>query len=269
MSVLAGALLGLLGSAHCLAMCGPLVLAVGTPARDQRLAMRLVRVGSYQTGRVGTYALLGLVAGAAGSLMAFAGLGRVLALSGGVLLIAAGLAPPMARRPPSWIGPWMGIVARATAAARGWHADHPIAGPIAAGMANGLLPCGMVYAALATALAAGTFEKAIWTMMAFGAGTVPALAAMSLTAAQLPPRWRRRLSRAAPVALVMVGILLLVRAFTPAPVHAADSHPVSRHLRNPHRACTVQFDPQASIASRPATAPRATCSRGSPPVRSR
>ena len=235
MTVLAGALLGLLGSGHCVAMCGPLILAVGTPAREQPLPARLVRVGSYHAGRVSTYAMLGVVAGAAGSLMALAGLGRVLALGAGMLLIVAGLGPALLRRWPAWTGPWMGVVARAGAAARGWQASHPITGPFAAGLANGLLPCGMVYAALATALAAGTIEQAIWTMAAFGAGTVPALAGLSLGAAQISPDWRRWLSRAAPIGLALVGVLLLVRGLTPPPAElgAATSRPV--HAAQGHR----------------------------------
>lgn len=219
MTVLAGALLGLLGSGHCVGMCGPLVLAVGLPAPGASAGMRLVHVVSYHLGRIATYALLGFVAGAAGSAIALAGLGRVLAVAGGVLLVTAAVGPALLRRQYSWTGTWVGAATRAGAIARGWQTHHPLAGRFGAGLANGLLPCGMVYAALATALASGTVSGAVLTMTAFGAGTVPALAALSLSAARLSIGWRRRLSRVAPIGLAIVGVLLIVRGL--APPHAA------------------------------------------------
>lgn len=233
MTVVAGALLGLLGSGHCVGMCGPLVLAVGLPARGASAGVRLVHVVTYHMGRIATYALLGLVAGAAGSAIALAGLGRVLAVAGGVLLVAAALGPGLLRRQYSWTGAWIGAAARAGALARGWQAGHPLAGRFGAGLANGLLPCGLVYAALATALASGSVGGAVLTMTAFGAGTVPALAALSLSAAHLSIEWRRRLSRVAPIGLAIVGVLLIVRGLTPphtAPAAATPAPAVQAHV---------------------------------------
>jgi hypothetical protein len=225
MTILAGALLGLLGSAHCIGMCGPLVLSLGAPRHDVRLAVRLAQVGIYHLGRIATYALLGVAAGLAGGLFAMAGLGRTLAVAGGALLVAAALAPALVRRSPSLAGPWIPVAARAGAAARRWQHGHPFPGRFAAGLANGLLPCGMVYAALAAALAAGSVAEAALTMTAFGAGTTPALAVLSLSAAQIPIAWRRRVSRAAPAGLAIVGLLLIVRGMTPPPAAAAGSPP--------------------------------------------
>ncbi|HEY8535278.1 MAG TPA: sulfite exporter TauE/SafE family protein, partial [Vicinamibacterales bacterium] len=207
----AAALLGLLAGAHCVSMCGPLVLAVSAGARTRTWRSRLLHVATYHTGRVTTYGLLGLAAGLAGQAMAFAGFGRMLALVAGALLIAAGLMPGLARLQPSWTTRWIGLAARLSGAARALRDGHPIAAPFAAGMVNGLLPCGMVYAALAAALAAGSPERAVWTMAAFGVGTTPALAGLALTAGQLPRSWRQPLTRLAPAGLVLTGVLLVVR----------------------------------------------------------
>lgn len=217
MTVLTAALLGLLGSAHCLAMCGPLVLAVGAP-RHGSPARRLLHVGTYHAGRVAMYALLGLVVGTAGSALAMAGVGRLVAVAGGLGLLAAGIGPVVKWRGPSWSGPWISVAARAAAAARAWQARHPVTGPFAAGLANGLLPCSMVYAALAVAITANGIGQASWTMAAFGAGTVPALAGLSAGAGHLRPAWRRRLAGAAPAGLALVGLLLVARGLTPARV---------------------------------------------------
>jgi sulfite exporter TauE/SafE len=213
-AVVAGAVLGLLGSAHCVGMCGPLVLAVGRPAHGAGAGARAVHVLTYHLGRIATYAGLGLLAGLAGHVVALAGLGRALAVAGGVLLVAGALGPGLLRRQTAWAGAWVGAAARLAARARGWQARHPLAGRFGAGLANGLLPCGMVYAALAAALAAGSIAGAVLTMAAFGAGTIPALAALSLSAAHLSIDWRRRLARAAPVGLAIVGALLIARGLT-------------------------------------------------------
>ena len=214
MTVLAGALLGLVGSGHCVAMCGPLLLAVGTPDRRVAFSKRLLAVGSSHAGRVATYAVLGAVAGAAGGAFTLAGLGRPLAIGVGGLLLVAAAGPAIAGRARSTR--WMDVAVSAGAAARRWQARHRLAGPLVAGLANGLLPCGMVYAALATALAAATPGHAALTMTAFGLGTVPALAGLSLGVAHVPCAWRHRWARAAPVALALVGMLMLGRGLAPA-----------------------------------------------------
>jgi sulfite exporter TauE/SafE len=213
MTIVAAALLGLLASAHCMSMCGPLVLAVSAGARTRGCHAQLRHALTYHAGRLTTYAVLGMAAGLAGNAMSFAGLGRVVALAAGTLLVAAGVVPGFARLAPLWAGRWIGVAAWAAGAARTLQARHPVAGPFAAGMANGLLPCGMVYAALAAALAAGSLDRAVWTMAAFGAGTAPALVGVALTAERVPYSWRRPLSRLAPAGLVVVGVLLLVRGF--------------------------------------------------------
>jgi len=79
------------------------------------------------------------------------------------------------------------------------------------GLLNGLLPCGFVYAALATALTAGTVPRSMAFMAAFGLGTGPALLAVSLVGRVASSTWRARLQRFVPVGLVVVGLLLVLR----------------------------------------------------------
>lgn len=232
MTVLTAALLGVLGSAHCLAMCGPLILAVGA-RRQGSPARRLLHVGTYHAGRVAMYALLGVVVGTAGSALAVAGIGRLVAVVAGLCLLAAGTGPAVARRWPSWSGPWISVAARAGAAARAWQVRHPVTGPFAAGLANGLLPCSMVYAALAVAITANGIGQAAWTMAAFGAGTVPALAGLSVGAGHITPAWRRRLAGAAPAGLALVGLLLVARGLTPARVLDVTAAP-AQGVHAPH-----------------------------------
>jgi sulfite exporter TauE/SafE len=88
------------------------------------------------------------------------------------------------------------------------------------GCANGLLPCGLLYAALATAIALGSVAKSIAFMTGFGLGTVPVLLAVTISATSLPLLWRRRLRLAGPAVMIAAGTLLIARGVLPAaPAH--------------------------------------------------
>jgi sulfite exporter TauE/SafE len=109
---------------------------------------------------------------------------------------------------------------------------HPVAGPVLAGAANGLLPCGLVYAALLTAAALGTASSAVVMMIGFGLGTVPALVAVSMAAASQAFGIRPYLRRLTPVLLAVTAVILLMRGFAPATdsphtahVHSAVARP--------------------------------------------
>jgi sulfite exporter TauE/SafE len=211
--LLAGLLLGVAGSVHCAAMCGPLVLAFRPLRTPGRAAL-------YHATRVAVYAAAGLISGAVGYTSQAMGLGRILSIAAGIVLLLlavrrAGLAvgvgpgqgPAVAHR-LRWAGrafaDLMRILQRRAA-------DRPVIGVIAAGAANALLPCGLVYAALAAATAFGTTASAVSFMLSFGLGTVPMLAIISALARSVPPGLRLRLRFAAPLALAALGLLLIAR----------------------------------------------------------
>jgi sulfite exporter TauE/SafE len=210
-----GLIFGAIGSAHCIGMCGPLVLAVGrTLKRPSRRAV-LQHSLTYHTGRVLTYALLGVAAGVAGETLSFWGLGRALAIAAGLLLLLAAIGAAIPQRLRG-VGAIPAVLAtRACASAGRWSRGHPVAGPMLAGAANGLLPCGLAYSALLTAAALGTGSGAILMMIGFGLGTVPALVGLSIAATHAPGV-RTHLRRLTPVLLAVTAVILLVRGFAPA-----------------------------------------------------
>ena len=209
----AAAVLGLMSSAHCVAMCGPLVLLVGGPTEGGR-AHQLRRAGLYHSGRTTSYAILGGAAGGAGHLVMSMGVGQAVALAVGVMLIVAALASTIGGGRYARVAPLMPLVAAASAGARRLRARCPRVGLFALGLANGLLPCGMVYAALALAVTAGHAVDAAAMMATFGVATTPALVATVLVAGRLSGRWRQRVTAALPLAIAATGVLLIVRGFT-------------------------------------------------------
>lgn len=208
-AVLTGLVLGAAGSGHCVAMCGPLVLLT-TPHTPSAWALTR-HAGLYHGGRILVYAVLGLVVGFAGGVVVRAGGGRVLAIAAGALLLLQALA--FVPRVASAVGAHrIGQGAtRAVSSAGVWMRRHRVQGPLAFGALNGLLPCGLVYAALTAAGGLGDPAAALMFMAAFGIGTTPVLALLSLTGGKVVPLTPARLRRLAPLALAVVGALLILR----------------------------------------------------------
>jgi sulfite exporter TauE/SafE len=79
------------------------------------------------------------------------------------------------------------------------------------GILNGLLPCGLVYAALFVAIATADAFYGATYMFLFGLGTMPMLFALSISQKMIPISLRFKLNKLVPVFVVCVGILLIVR----------------------------------------------------------
>jgi sulfite exporter TauE/SafE len=191
-TLLSAFLVGVLGSTHCVGMCGGIVgaLTLGVQGPRPLLAYLL----AYNAGRIASYALAGTALGAASAVLldsipAAQIVGRVVS---GAFVIALGLyrrIQPLGRR----LLP----------------VDHPLKA-LLLGLLWGWLPCGMVYAALAWSLTAGGAREGAALMTAFGVGTLPMLLAMGATARWLGAAARQPwLRRGVGVLLLAVGAYLL------------------------------------------------------------
>ncbi len=177
-AALAGALLaGLLGSPHCAGMCGGFAVSVSERPQD---------AVAWHLGRLSTYAGLGALAGLGGA--ALPGPGWVLSAVSIALLVwfsarLAGLVPEGHLRVPG--------LARLGAR---WMREPGVAGRYAFGLSTGLLPCGLVYAALGLPVALAHPGWGAAAMLAFGLGTIPVLAAAAVGLRGLAGRrpWVRR-----------------------------------------------------------------------------
>lgn len=208
---LGGLVLGAAGSGHCAAMCGPLVALAnprGPNASTRALTQHTIL---YHGGRIATYAALGALIGLTGSALASAGLGRALAFAAAAAVLLQALAAWHAFRGGAH-GAIGGLVTRAIGRAGSWMRQHRIAGPAVFGALTGLLPCGLVYAALTAAAGFGNVAESALFMVAFGAGTAPLLATVGLSAGRIERHVPARLRKIAPLALAAVAIMLIVRA---------------------------------------------------------
>ena len=200
--------LGLLGSLHCVAMCGPLQLALPVPVGGAgRVVLgRLI----YQLGRVMTYTFLGVLGGVIGKSLFFVGLQRWLSIALGVMVLAGfftskrvAVSTPVVR-----------LVTRLKSAMSARLRQRTFRSLALLGLLNGLLPCGLVYVALAGAVGQGGVLFGAVYMAIFGLGTLPAMLAVSLSGKLLPPAWRWRLSRTIPFGVCLLAALLILRGLS-------------------------------------------------------
>ncbi|MDZ4780346.1 MAG: sulfite exporter TauE/SafE family protein [Planctomycetia bacterium] len=205
---------GLLGSAHCIGMCGGFAMAIGAGANSwsQNLGRQLI----YSLGRVTTYAAGGAIAGFGGMRLARAWEGwinvpAVLALVAGVLLITQGVLATGLWRPSNrhfqHLACLSGSMFRSFLSAPGW------SGIFVAGLFTGFLPCGLVYAYIALATSAGDFLKGAAVMACFGLGTWPMMILTGAGASLVSVQTRRKLMFVAAWCVVATGAITIARGY--------------------------------------------------------
>ncbi|MEO1766588.1 sulfite exporter TauE/SafE family protein [Thiobacter aerophilum] len=217
LSLLAAALVGLMGGVHCVGMCGPLVtaFALQRPGKEPRLLLHL----SANLGRLVSYTLAGAVAGGLGEsslwLRQLFPVEQLLFGLAQVMLVLLGLYLAGWNR-------WLLHVERAGSVV--WRRLQPLFTRVLpierpgqaflAGLLWGWLPCGLVYSVLIAALASGSPTSGALTMLAFGLGTLPNLLAMGWFANRLAA-WVRRpvVRRTAGLAVLGLGLVGLARLF--------------------------------------------------------
>lgn len=204
----------LLGSLHCAGMCGPLVAAyAGMPGADAPWRRRAIAHGAYSAGRLAAYAALGAFAGAFGSLIdrtaAWAGITRAAAIVSGAVIALWGLHAFLTAigarvgrlEPPAIFRRLLGR-AMGTAAGR-----PPLARAAILGIGTALLPCGWLYAFVATAAGTASAFLGALVMAVFWAGTLPAMLAFGEAVRALSGPLRRHVPAVCALVLVVLGLL--------------------------------------------------------------
>lgn len=200
--------MGFLGSAHCIGMCGPLALAMpyGRFGGIRTWIARFV----YQSGRLSTYFILGLILGIIGFSFNLAGIQQYFSIGLGIMLIAVLFIPMLFRNSlimkryyifEIWVKKNIGKYIN----------EDKISGFYITGILNGLLPCGLVWLALISAIALGNgFESGLF-MLFFGLGTLPALIATMISYQAIQKRFSFSFKKVSNVITLAIALLLIVR----------------------------------------------------------
>jgi len=180
---LAALMIGFLGGGHCIGMCGGVMAALSFAIPADQRARRWRVLLSYNFGRIASYTLIGVLAGAVGFQLSSGHGLSVLRIIAGMLLIAMGLYLANWWRGLSYLEKLGGLL---------WRRIQPLGkslmpikssgGAVALGMLWGWLPCGLVYTAVAYAIAQANVLESAAVMLAFGLGTLPAVLASGVFA---------------------------------------------------------------------------------------
>jgi hypothetical protein len=207
--ILAAFIVGLFGSLHCIGMCGPIAIALPVP-NSSNFSFLTGRI-LYNLGRVVTYAFLGLILGLIGGSIALAGAQQIVSIILGVVILIAVLLP---QKYKNYFAQYP-LVQKLS---------HPLRSNIGAlfqkgtfsamfliGILNGFLPCGLVYVALAGAIASGNAISGAAVMILFGLGTVPAMFAASVFGKFINIGIRTKLRKAVPVFAILLAVIFILR----------------------------------------------------------
>ena len=233
-AIISGFTLGAAGSLHCVGMCGPLSLAL--PVHHLAPAKKFASLLLYQSGRIVTYSMLGLAIGLAGRRINITGYQQLFSIiMGGIILCFAVLYFFQQRtvhvrflsRFYSFIQRQMSKLLRSSMGPTGF---------MLMGMANGLLPCGMIYIALLATLSMTSLTESVSFMAMFGLGTLPAMMLVACMGMGMKPQWRLKLRALVPAVIALTGLMLILRgmnlgipfispAFPSSPGAAVSCHP--------------------------------------------
>ena len=194
--------LGLAGSLHCAGMCGPLLLSLSLSRKQKNQLLKQSVI--HHLGRISSYVLMGLAAGFFGQAIASGGLQQKLSIISGTLLLIIFILPHLLKGNNRWSGylknKWRQLVNKSG-----------VKSTFLIGLVNGFLPCGLVFAALATASATGHSLYGAAFMGFFGLGTMPLLLSISIGGFKLAFWKGKAAGFILPAATVLTASLLILR----------------------------------------------------------
>jgi len=202
-------LLGLFGSMHCVAMCGPIALAL--PVHQFNTTKKTAAILLYHLGRISVYVLLGIIFGTLGKGLFIAGLQQNVSIVLGVLLIIGVLFFNEKRLQNVVLSSNSKRYLKFKNSFGTYIRKKTLTSFIVMGMLNGLLPCAMIYMALFGATATqGSLYGGLF-MLWYGLGTIPLLTLLVWMGNWVNRNFKNKLQKAVPVFLLFTGCLLIVR----------------------------------------------------------
>jgi len=204
--------IGLIGSFHCIGMCGPIVVAL--PLKNQNLATKIARTLLYNSGRVITYSVLGILFGLLGRGIHMAGFQQWTSIVLGAAMIISVLFPFVFREKITIGNLFSGFAARLIVRLKKLFTNRSYFSLLMIGLLNGLLPCGLVYVAIAGAINSGTVLSGALFMALFGIGTIPLLLIATLASDAIGQRIRFKMQKVVPYFVFFLGVLFILRGLS-------------------------------------------------------
>ena len=201
--------IGLIGSLHCAGMCGPIAIAI--PLAKENWMKKITGSLLYNLGRIFTYGLLGALFGMLGRGIKLAGMQQWASIAIGIIMIISVLFPFIFRKKDIIDSLFSGYSGSMIKSFRKQFNKELLTAFFFIGLFNGMLPCGLVYVAVAGAINTNDVVMGIVFMMFFGLGTVPMMFGISMAGNMISIKLKKRVSKVVPAFIVILGIIFILR----------------------------------------------------------
>ena len=232
--LLSAFVLGLLGSFHCVGMCGPIAFML--PVDQTNSFKKVSQITVYHVGRLLSYCIIGVVFGLVGKSLHLFGFQQQLSIAIGILMILVVLIPQKIFNKYNFSKPVYKVISKIKSALGSALKKKSMDTFLTIGLLNGFLPCGLVYMAVFAAIAGGTALNGGLYMIIFGLGTIPLMTSAIYFSHFLKGTVRQKIQKAIPVFVVIIGFLFILRGLglgipylSPAPVHDIISSDIECH----------------------------------------
>src|SRR5690554_779346 len=232
--ILSALVLGLMGSFHCVGMCGPIAFML--PVDRTNPAKKLFQVFLYHFGRLMAYGIIGLVFGFLGKGLYVFGLQQKLSIFIGAIMILLVLIPYKTISKYNFSKPIYSILAKVKNQLGKELKKKSPDTFLTIGFLNGFLPCGLVYMALFGSMATASPWLGAFFMVLFGLGTIPLMTTAVYFGSMLKGAAKKSVQRLIPVFVILIGLLFILRGMglgipyiSPAPVTEVVSSAIECH----------------------------------------
>jgi len=227
-------ILGLMGSLHCVGMCGPIAFML--PVDRTNNYKKFGQIFIYHFGRLLAYGIIGLIFGLLGKGLSIFGIQQKLSIAIGIIMILVVLIPYKTFNKYNLSKPIYKIISKVKNQLGKELKKKSPDTFLTIGFLNGFLPCGLVYMALFGSIAMGDALQGSLYMMLFGVGTLPLMTAAIYFSNLLKGGIRQKVQRAIPVFVIIIGALFILRGLglgipyvSPAPVTQLASSTIECH----------------------------------------
>lgn len=216
-------ILGLLGSFHCVGMCGPIAFML--PVDRENTSKKVFQIFTYHFGRILAYSMIGLFFGLIGKSLYIFGFQQQLSIGIGVLMIVVILMPVRIFNKYNFSKPIYKLISKVKKSMGVAFKKKTADTFLTIGFLNGFLPCGLVYMAVFASLAMESTLKGSLYMALFGIGTIPLMTTAIYLGKFINSTVKQRIQKAIPVFVVIIGVLFILRGMglgipyiSPAPI---------------------------------------------------
>ncbi|WP_369047585.1 sulfite exporter TauE/SafE family protein [Tenacibaculum sp. UWU-22] len=205
---LSAVILGVLGSFHCIGMCGPIAFML--PVDRTNKIKQSLQIASYHIGRLATYSLIGLLFGFLGKGFYFFGFQQQLSIIVGVVMILIVLLPKLFQK-YNVSKPISKFILKIKSVLGAELKKKKKNTFFAIGFLNGFLPCGLVYMAVFGALATSNPLWGSFYMFLFGLGTIPLMTTVVYLGNFTNANLKKRIQKITPYVVALIGVLFVLR----------------------------------------------------------